>query len=197
MSDTVEHEASNEELLTSSRRDPEAFAAFYRRNVGAVVRFAAKRSASVEELHDLVAAIWLEAVASIDRYDERKGTASGWLLGIAGHLCASDARRKAAETAALRRLAGQRVLVDEDYERLESELVAAAVSANIVQAISGLAPAEREVAELTIVEGLSASEAAAALGITPPALRMRLARARRKLRRAVPAAEAAWIEEVV
>ena len=189
--------ATDEQLLVAARSDPAAFEEFYRRRVGTVLRFAARRTSSPGEVRDLVAAVWLQVVASIDRFDESKGTAAAWVLGIAAHLCATDARRKAAEAAAVRRLAGQRILDEDDHERLERELAAAAVAKELLAAIADLPAAEREVAELTLVEGLSLVEAARALGVRAPAVRMRLARARRKLRRAVPAGEAVWMEEVI
>jgi RNA polymerase sigma-70 factor (ECF subfamily) len=182
-------EATDEELLVAARSDARAFEEFYRRRVGTVVRFVARRSSSPAEVVDLVAAIWLEVVASIERFDERRGSATGWVLGIAAHLCASDARRRAAEAAAVRRLAGQRMLDGDDLERLESELDAAEPARRLVNAIAELPAAEREVAELVLVEELTPSQVARALDIAAPAVRMRLARARRKLRRgtAIPA----------
>jgi RNA polymerase sigma factor (sigma-70 family) len=189
--------ATDEQLLLAARSDPAAFEEFYRRHVNTVVRFAARRTKSPAEVLDLVAAVWLQVVASIDRFDESKGTAAAWVLGIAAHLCASDARRTTAEAAAVRRLAGQRILDEDDIARLEAELSAAAVSTDYLDAIASLPAAEREVAELTLVEGLSPVEAARALGMSAPAVRMRLSRARRKLRRAVPAGEAVWSEEAI
>lgn len=189
--------ATDEQLLVAARSDPAAFEEFYCRHVGTVVRFAARRTSSPTEVLDLVAAVWLQVVASIDRFDETKGTAAAWILGIAAHLCASDTRRRAAEAAAVRRLAGQRILSEDDNERLEAELAASAVSNDFMEAIAELPAAEREVAELTLVEGLSPVEAARVLGVSAPAVRMRLSRARRKLRRAVPAGEAVWSEEAI
>ncbi len=188
---------TDEQLLVAARSDPSAFEEFYRRHVGMVSRFAVRRSSSPSEVHDLVAAVWLQVVASVDRFDEKKGTASAWVLGIAAHLCATEARRRAAEAKAVQRLGDQRVLDDDDFERLEQEIAAAAVASDLLAALADLPPAEREVAELTLVEGLSPNEAAHALGMKAPAVRMRLARARRKLRRTVPVDETVWSEEVI
>lgn len=68
--------ATDEQLLVAARSDPAAFEEFYRRHVGTVVRFAARRTSSPAEVLDLVAAVWLQVVASIDRFDETKGTAA-------------------------------------------------------------------------------------------------------------------------
>jgi RNA polymerase sigma factor (sigma-70 family) len=171
----------DEQLLVDARRDTDAFEAFYRRHVATVIRFAARRSTSPDEVVDLVAAVWLEVVASIDRFDPKRGKAVPWILGIGANLCASDARRRAREREAANRLTGQRVLEEDEYARLERELDAAAVAPQILEAFEQLPPSERAIAELTLVDGLSPTEASAALGIRPSAARMRLARAKRKL----------------
>lgn len=58
-------------------------------------------------------------------------------------------------------------------------------------ALRQLSDADREVLLSTSVDGLSFAEAAAVLGVSEPALRQRLSRARRRLARAL-AGESAW-----
>jgi DNA-directed RNA polymerase specialized sigma24 family protein len=70
-------EPTDEELLVAARFDEQAFEAFYRRHVPTVLRFAARRSHSPAEVVDLVSAVWLEVVASIDSFDHRRGSAVG------------------------------------------------------------------------------------------------------------------------
>jgi RNA polymerase sigma factor (sigma-70 family) len=181
----------DERLLVDARTDPAAFEEFYRRHVAVVVRFAARRRSSPEQVVDLVAATWLEVVASIDRFDPARGRTLGWILGIGANLCASsDARRRQRELEATTRLAGQRALTDDDYVRLEQEIDAAAIAPQLLAAIEQLPPSERAVAELTFVDGLTPIEASSALGIRPPAARMRLARARRKVQATIELPEA-------
>ena len=69
--------------------------------------------------------------------------------------------------------------------RLERAIDAAAVALEVRAAIDGLPEGERAVAELVVVEEMTPDEAARALGLRPAAVRMRLARARRKVRLAV------------
>jgi RNA polymerase sigma-70 factor, ECF subfamily len=175
-------ELSDETLLARARHDRQAFEQFYRRHFDAIVRFAARRSNDQSMVVDLVAAVWLEVVASLDRFDPRQGRALPWILGIAANLCASERRRRGRERQALRRLAGRRVLEDDDYARLDREIDAARTAAALRGALSGLPPGERVVAELVLVDGLTPSEVASALGIPAASVRMRLTRARRKLR---------------
>jgi RNA polymerase sigma factor (sigma-70 family) len=174
---------SDEELLTRCAVDPPAFEELYRRHAGRVVGFAVRRCARPSEVHDLVAAVWLEVIAGAERFDPKRGRAVPWILGIASNLSASEVRRRSREREALLRLGGRRVLDDDDLSRLEREIDAAAVSPQLREALSLLPGGERAVIELVALDGLTPGEAARALGIVPAAARMRLARARRKLRR--------------
>lgn len=177
--------ATDEELLAGAGRDRAAFEEFYRRTVPRVVAFAARRCRRAEEVPDLVAAIWLEVIASAERFDPRRGHAVPWLLGVAANVTASDARRQAREREAAERLAGRRMLAEDDVARLERAIDAAALAPEARAAIEELPPGERAVVELVALDGLTPEEAARALGLRPAAARMRLARARRKLRGAL------------
>jgi RNA polymerase sigma factor (sigma-70 family) len=173
---------TDRELLVASRVETAAFEELYRRHVGATIRFAARRSDRPSDVVDLVAAVWLEVVASLDRYEPHRGDALPWILGIAANLCAVERRRRAREHEVLRRLGGRRTLHEDDYERLEGEIDAVTVAPALRRGLRELPPSERAVAELVLLDGVTPSEAAEALGIRPAAVRMRLARARRKLR---------------
>jgi RNA polymerase sigma-70 factor (ECF subfamily) len=77
------------------------------------------------------------------------------------------------------------VLDEDEYVALEEQIDAASVSPDVRAAIAALPAGERIMAELVILEGLTPGKAAAALGVTSTAARMRLARARMKLRRSL------------
>ena len=126
--------------------------------------------------------MWLEVVASLDRYEPHRGDALPWILGIAANLCAVERRRLAREQEAIRRLGGRPSVTDDDFERLESAIDAEEVAPALRQALRELPPSERSVAELVLLDDLTPQEAAESLGIRSAAARMRLARARRKLR---------------
>ncbi len=155
---------TEEQLLVQAGRDRAAFEEFYRRTVARVVAFAARRCSRPEEVPDLVAAIWLEVIASAHRFDPRPGRAVPWVLGVAAHVTASDARRRAREREAAERLAGRRVLDEDDVARLERAIDAAAIAPEARAAIEGLPPGERVVIELVAMEGLTQS----ALSCSPP-----------------------------
>lgn len=179
--------STDEELLVLARKDGAALEVFYLRCGPRVMSFAARRSRSPQDLADLVSAVWLEVVASLERFDPKRGGAMAWVLGIAANLAASSSRRAAREREAMTRFAGRRLLDDDDYARLERRLDAeAAVEGSLLAGIAGLPVSERMLVDLVMVEGLTCAEASRALGISPTAGRMRLGRARRRLRAQLP-----------
>lgn len=176
---------NDEELLSRASGDPAAFTELYRRHVRKITSFAARRCSTPREVPDLVAAVWLEVIEAAPTFDAGRGRAVPWILGVAANLTASHERRSAREREALQRLGGRRVLDEDDFVRLEEQMDAARGGTNVRRALSHLPPAERALAELVLLDGLSSREAARALGIRTTAARMRLARARTKLRRAI------------
>jgi RNA polymerase sigma factor (sigma-70 family) len=173
---------SDRELLVASRVETAAFEELYHRHVGTTIRFAARRADRPSDVIDLVAAVWLEVVASLDRFDSSRGDALPWILGIAANLCATEHRRQAREREVVRRLGARRALREDDFERLEGAIDALSVAPALRESVRALPPAERAVAELVLLDELTPAEASEALGVRAAAVRMRLARARRKLR---------------
>jgi RNA polymerase sigma factor (sigma-70 family) len=88
---------SDQELLRATPRDPDAFAAFYRRHVRAVIALAARR-AGPDDVGDIVAEVFATALVHRRRYDPGRGSAGAWLTGIALNKLA-DARRRGAVQA--------------------------------------------------------------------------------------------------
>jgi len=173
---------TDRELLVASRTDSGAFEELYRRHVSDTIRFAARRAQRPNEVVDLVAAVWLEVVASLDRYDPDRGDALPWILGIAANLCATEQRRQAREREVVHRLGARRSPSDDDYERLVSAIDASSVAPALRESLRALPPGERAVAELVLLDELTPEEASEVLGVRAAAIRMRLARARKKLR---------------
>jgi len=165
--------------------DPQALEAFYRRHVGSVNRFVARRIDDPYQAADLTAEIFIAAIGSAHTYREASGTEIGWLYGIARNVLSSDRRRAAREQVAAGRFAGRRLLDDDDIARLEDRIDAEGAARAAYVALAGLADDERAVLELVAVDGLAVKDAAAALGISAGAARVRLHRARRSARSAL------------
>lgn len=100
-----------------------------------------------------------------------------WLL-VTARFIAFNANRK--------RKTQPMLPIDPDMEsvgdyRPESMMVAAAHTRALKAALGGLSPADRAVAQLCLVDGLSYKEAAGELSMTTSAIRNRLHRLRRSL----------------
>jgi RNA polymerase sigma factor (sigma-70 family) len=176
----------DEALLARAGTDPDAMGELYRRLVAKTVRFAVRRCRTPDEVHDLVAAIWLEVIEEADRFDPSRGRALPWIYGVSANLVADRRRREAREHEALRRFGGRRVLDDGDLERLEAAIDAERVSKPVRRGVERLSQAERVAFELVAIDGMEPHQAARSLGIEPAAFHMRITRARRKLLAALP-----------
>jgi RNA polymerase sigma factor (sigma-70 family) len=168
--------------------DADIFEVFYREHVERVERFVVRRVGDRERAADLTAEVFLAAIDSAHRYRSRLGTPSTWLLGIARVLVANDRRRRDRQRVGEERLRGSALLDEHDAARLDARIDAAARSRDLYRAMDRLPKGERAVLELVAIDELSVTEAAAAAGIRPVTARVRLHRARRKLRTELDAA---------
>jgi RNA polymerase sigma factor (sigma-70 family) len=168
--------------------DPDIFDVFYREHVESVEGFVARRVGDRERAADLTAEVFLAAIDSAQRYRSRLGTPRAWLLGIARIVVAGDRRRSDRQRAGEERLRGSALLDQDDAAKLDARIDAAARSRELYRAMDGLPEGERAVLELVALDELSLAEAAAAAGVRAVTARVRLHRARRRLRAELGAA---------
>jgi RNA polymerase sigma factor (sigma-70 family) len=166
--------------------DAAVFEAFYRTHVEAIQRFVVRRVADPHLAADLTADVFLAAIDAAHGYRRRRGTPAAWLFGIARNVLAGDARQRAREGDARRRVEGRRLLEPDDIARMQERIDAAAHARDLHAALDRLPDGERAVLELVALDDLAVSEAAAVLGIRPVTARVRLHRARTALRRDIP-----------
>ncbi len=162
--------------------DPEIFEAFYREHLEAIQGFVARRVGDAEHAADLTAEVFLAAIDAAHRYSPERGTPKAWLYGIARTVAAADRRRAGREHARDQRLRGSTLLDEDDTAQIEARIEAAARSRRLYEAMDRLSEAERAVLELVAIDELSLTEAAAAAGARSVTARVRLHRARHKLR---------------
>lgn len=172
-------------LAVAARVDPDAFAELYRRHVGRVVTFAARRSHSGREVADVVATVFLRALEGIDRYDPKRGEPGTWLLGICANVHANWQRRNLREITAVERYTAQAQPQPDEMARYEGLIDVSRLNGRLLDALELLTPEQRAVFDLIAVEDLTPTQAARALGITAGAARVRLSRARSILRRSL------------
>ncbi|MET8232408.1 sigma-70 family RNA polymerase sigma factor [Micromonospora sp. NPDC005298] len=162
--------------------DPLAFEVFYRRHVEAVGRFVARRVDDPHLAADLTADVFLAVIESAAGYRPDRGSQIGWLYGVARNVIGDERRRAAQRLRVNGRLAGRRDLGPDDIARIEERIDAESAARRTHRALSDLPEDTRALVELVAVDGLTIAEAAAALGVSPVAARVRLHRARRVVR---------------
>jgi RNA polymerase sigma factor (sigma-70 family) len=177
-------EPTDQELLAATAAgDDEAFAVFWRRHTSTVMAFGIHRCATSEDVADLVADTFLAAFGAAGRYRAEAATAAPWLLGIAARAVSNQRRGLARWLRVSRRAAGEPPrFTGEEYEAVEAAIDAARQAPHVQAALRTIPARDRTVLELVAYAQLSPSEAAVALGISPNAARLRLARARKRLR---------------
>jgi RNA polymerase sigma-70 factor (ECF subfamily) len=169
-------------LLARLQGDPAALEMFYRRHRDRVVAYAVRRCRQPADVTDLVAATFLAVLEKPGSFDPRRGDAGAWLTGIAARqwLLLCRAERKQQD---LRERVPARELSSDDIARLEDQIDAARASEPAWAALDQVDPCHSEVLRLVGPDGLTSREAAAALGISAGAFRVRLMRARRAVKR--------------
>ena len=164
----------------------DAVGAFYERHVDAVFRFAVRRCRNPEDVADLVSTVFLEVFSAAPSYDRRRGDARPWLIGIASRCLADQQRAGYGRAALAEKLAAVPELRDEEHDRVEGMIDAARAAPAVERALSErLTRAERDMFLLVAHDDLTGAQAARCLGLSSVAGRMRLVRARRKLRAAL------------
>jgi RNA polymerase sigma-70 factor (ECF subfamily) len=159
------------------------FEALYRANVAAVTAYFARRSAEPQTVADLTAETFAQAITSFATFDPRKGTPRAWVFGIARRIYAAHCQAHSQQRSRVERLAGRRELAPDETGDLIDRIDAERAGRALVTTLTTLPAADRAVVELVDLAGLQAKEAAQVLGIAPGTLRMRLMRARARLRK--------------
>jgi RNA polymerase sigma factor (sigma-70 family) len=160
------------------------FEALYRANVAAVTAYFARRSADPQTVADLTSDTFVQAIMSFATFDPRKGTPRAWVLGIARRIYAGHCQAHSRQRSRAERLAGRRELAPDEVGELIDRIDAERAGRELVIGLTMLPARDRAVVELVDLAGLQPKEAAQVLGIAPGTLRMRLMRARARLRQA-------------
>jgi RNA polymerase sigma-70 factor, ECF subfamily len=155
-------------------QDPRTrFADVYKEHYASLERYAARR-VPLDDVGDVVATTFL---AAWRRVDELPGEPLPWLYATARRVIANDRRSRARWEALIAKTAEQTATADPDLVDRVCDVL------QVAAALTLLSEADRELLLLTEWEQLSIGEAAAAVGCSSSAARVRLHRARRRLTR--------------
>jgi RNA polymerase sigma factor (sigma-70 family) len=170
-------------LVRFAAGEPEAFVAFYRLNVSAVVGFFLRRTGDREVTADLTAEVFAAALIAAPRYDPEVRPALAWLHGIASHKLADSRRRGRVEDEARRRLALEPLLLnDEALDRVEEMASSHARRDALDGAVAGLPVEQREAVLARVVDERSYPEIAAEMACSEMVVRQRVSRGLKTLR---------------
>ena len=174
------------EGVAAIARDPDALEAFYREHIEAVQRFVARRVASPEDAADLTAEVFLAAIQASRDYRGDAAAPLAWLYGIARRVVASHHRSTARAMRAVSRIDAREFLDEDATDRIVARIDSQRAAREVYRSLAALPERQRAVVELVAVDGLSLTETAAALGISPGNARVHYHRARRRLSLALP-----------
>jgi RNA polymerase sigma-70 factor (ECF subfamily) len=170
-------------LFVRAREDRSTFADVYVAYAPRLLRYFARRTGDVTDSYDLMAETFAELFSRIDRFDgttDAEGRA--WMWSIARSRLYDLYERGRVEKRYLDRWGVEpRPLGHEDYERIEELLDLENARQLVRTAVLNLAPDDREILWLRLIEEHPFSKVASLLRITEPAARQRESRARRRL----------------
>jgi RNA polymerase sigma-70 factor (ECF subfamily) len=180
--------ATDEELLEAARAgDEEALEALLARHEQRVFRFGLRMCGNEEDARDVLQETLLAAFRGVRQF---RGDAqlSTWLFQVARSFCTKARRRGVGEPARhepLESAAAREVSVPASAP--DDRAHAREMARVIQEALLALPEGQREVVLLRDVEGLTAEEAAAVVGIEVAALKSRLHRARMAMQERIAA----------
>jgi RNA polymerase sigma-70 factor (ECF subfamily) len=161
----------------------ERFSDLYRAQYAAVLRYASRRT-DPETARDVVADTFLVAWRRMGKVPADPSHAGPWLFGVA-RLVLANAERSRRRAGRVTARLGQQRLADHapDTAGVVTE------RAILERALAGLSSSDQEALKLIGWEELNLAEAAQAMGCSRAAMAVRLHRARRRLERALTAAD--------
>ncbi|MCW3018194.1 MAG: polymerase, sigma-24 subunit, subfamily [Solirubrobacterales bacterium] len=171
---------SDEELLVSG--GAREFGLLYERRYPLVRGYLRRRVGPRPELVlDLVGETFARALERREQFDPQRGSAIGWLLGIAHHVLVDAARRGRVADESRRRLGMERVLVEDE----QLELIERDSESDLQRALSELPVEQRQAVEGRVLEEQPYAAIATQFGHSEQVVRKRVSRGLAALRRSI------------
>jgi RNA polymerase sigma-70 factor (ECF subfamily) len=170
-------------LIARSVRDPEQFAAVFRRHAAEIQRYVVRRLGA-DAAEDVVADTFLTAFRLRSRYQPDRPDARPWLYGIATNLIGRHRRAEVRQYRALART-GVDPVTEPFTDGADARVSAGGESRRLAAALAALPAGQRDALLLQAWGDLTYEQAAVALGVPIGTVRSRLSRARGRLRQAL------------
>lgn len=156
----------------------ERFEAAYRELYEPICGYTLRRVRDPEDAAEAIAETFVTLWRRFDRCPQGEHLRP-WVFGVARRVIANQHRGERRRTAL-----GERLVANFDPAAFEAAVAAEEPTA-LAQAFAGLSESDRELLSLVAWECLTRDEIAVALGTSRPAVRLRLHRARKRLRDAL------------
>ena len=184
--DRSDRAPSDAELLRGTRNDAERFGEFFDRYYAEVSQFFWFRTADAEVAADLTAETFAAALEGLERFDTSRGSAAGWLFGIADKQLRQWLRRGRVDRRARDRLHVDPIAIDEaGYERVEALSDIGRLVKPLAAALAALPETVRRAIQLRVLDQLDYGAVAQQLGCSEGAARVRVSRGLKELFEAV------------
>jgi RNA polymerase sigma-70 factor (ECF subfamily) len=169
---------ADEALAARAPGDRQAFTELYRRYIDPVYRYMAYQ-APTDEAQDLAAQVFFHAYRAASQFRGDGASYRAWLFRIAHNTVATWRRRSATRPTPVKDLP------EAGDESADPAILAShrELAREVWSAVAELSAPERELVELRFVEGMGHKEIAAVTGSSDGAVRVRLHRLMRRLRR--------------
>ena len=158
--------------------DATAFGELYERYRDAIYRFCLARTGTAHDAEDLTADVFVKALQSIDRYQDRGLPFAAFLYRIARN-AAIDRSRTLKQTISVDGL----LVEPASKQNVEAEATFQVERSILLGALARLKPEHRDVIVMRFIEGYAALEVAQLLGKTEGAIRTLQHRALERLRK--------------
>jgi len=178
-------------VLAAKAGDATAFGELYERYRDAIYRFCLARTGTTHDAEDLTADVFVKALGSIDRYQDRGLPFAAFLYRIARN-AAIDRSRTLKQPLSVDGL----LVEPASKQNVEIEATFAVEKSILLAALTKLKSEHRDVIVMRFIEGYSALEVAQLVGKTEGAVRTLQHRALDRLRKEFDAAQKAAAKKV-
>jgi len=156
---TIDDEAVERLVAAAKAGDPEAFGSLFDVYYGPVYRYVASRVGRPSDAEDLAQLVFVKVLEALPRYEQRGVPFGGWLFRLARNVVIDHVRTRREHVTL--DVIGEKSTDDQGPDELA---VLRQEMDSIAHALRRLTPEQREAVELRFFAGLSAKEAAEAMG---------------------------------